>query len=48
MAGTRHDDAPHTDTGLIKRGEESDRLGRRIDYVVMGAVNEQKARLVVG
>ncbi len=47
MSGAGNDDAAHEKSGLGERGEERAGLGRRIDDVVVGAVDEQKAQLIV-
>src|SRR5271165_5419245 len=44
MAGTRHHDRARKKAGLLERGQEFLRLGRRIDNVVLMAVHQQKPR----
>src|SRR5215470_14195307 len=44
MPRARNDDGAGEEAGLLERGEEHLRLGLRIDDVVVGAVDQQKAR----
>src|SRR4051795_2889980 len=44
MPRSGHDDAARKEAGLLESGQEHLRLGLRVHDVVVGAVNEEKAR----
>src|SRR6516165_2927143 len=47
MAGARYNDRARKKTGLFERGQELLRLRRRVDDVVLAAIDQQETRAVL-